>query len=545
MSKQILSEQTTLNRSVSLVESVKPNPGCLGTIYGICADYKNKTRNGNFYSRKLWENVFNDSLVKESLEDRILFGELGHPQDNRLETDIAKTCIVMTDYEFDDNEGVIKGHFDILDTPCGRIFKSLLDYGCRCGLSSRGEGDVVEEGGQNNIDEDTYYFVAFDAVALPAVQKAKPSLQESIKRETLKESIRHQVESISNKSVLDTVKKVIETTKLPEMDSLMESINNKANELEGITGSSNLIDDLANLTRKYEELKQDNIKLKESVITYKDRLRKAVKSCKDSNESSARETKTFDESLQQKDLEISKFRAKLREANSRYIEMKEQNTALEERYNRQLERVKSSNDRRLSDMRQSYEEKIASLEESYSSKIEMYKTRIADTNTSLNESISGKEEQIDALNETINGLKEQIKELESARYTQETEQTSLNENLNNQLKTANSKVADSNTKLQKLSKSYNDLLESYVALKSQVSGVSRDIIKESTKPNSTAKEVDSLVESIVDKSDRYRSMSSLSDPLFSTTDKKTLLKQKGNDGNDELRSFMAQVTKIL
>lgn len=82
MARQLLIE-TKLN-SLSLQEGVKPkNPHCLGTIKGPCADYREKTRNGNFYSRRLWENVFKDPLVKESLEDNVLIGELDHPEIGR------------------------------------------------------------------------------------------------------------------------------------------------------------------------------------------------------------------------------------------------------------------------------------------------------------------------------------------------------------------------------------------------------------------------------------------------------------------------------
>ena len=145
MAKQLLIE-TRMN-SLGLCESKDvTNKNCLGSLYGPCADYVNSTRNGNFYSRKLWENVFNDEIVKESLQDRVLIGELDHPGD-RLESKATNACIVMTDYEFNDDEGLLYGSFDILNTPNGRILKSLLDYGCKIGVSSRGEGDVVSESG--------------------------------------------------------------------------------------------------------------------------------------------------------------------------------------------------------------------------------------------------------------------------------------------------------------------------------------------------------------------------------------------------------------
>lgn len=510
MPKQILNEQSTANRSVSLVESVKSNPGCLGTIYGVCADFKEKTRNDNFYSRKLWENVFKDPLVKESLEDRILFGELGHPQD-RLETDITKACIVMTDYEFDDNEGVVKGHFDILNTPAGKIFKSLLDYGCVCGLSSRGEGDVIEENGQNNIDENSYYFVGFDVVALPAVKKAKPSLQESVNRVALRESIRTQVANISNKEVLDAVKSVIETTKMPELDSIIESINIKSKELEGTTGSSNLMEDLENLTRQYDELKQENVKLKESVNTFKDRLSKAVIACKKSN-SLIEDYKTkqdkFVESTQHNEQQLSDYKERLAKANDRYLEMVANHKVDIDKYTIQINKLNES---------------LKNVRSELSSR--------DDVEYSLRESIS-------VLEQKLQDVKDSNNTMNNSMQSQYREVCSLNESLKSRLTESKKSITNRDDK-------YFSLLKDYANLKSQMTGVDAKLIIESINKDSTAKSIDTIVESIVDRNDRYRSLSSLSDPLFTNSDNKKVSIKKGNSEDEQVRSFMEQVTKML
>ena len=65
--------ETRLN-SLKLNESATPRKGCLGRLEGVCADFKNPTRNGRLYPRKLWENVFNDELFKEALKSKTLLG---------------------------------------------------------------------------------------------------------------------------------------------------------------------------------------------------------------------------------------------------------------------------------------------------------------------------------------------------------------------------------------------------------------------------------------------------------------------------------------
>ena len=154
--------ETRLN-SLKLNESAQPRKGCLGRLEGICADFKNPTRNGRLYTLELWKNVFNDPIFKESLESKTLLGELDHPED-RLEVLAGEACIVMTDYRIDEDEGVIYAGFDILDTPRGKILKTLLDYGCVMGVSSRGQGDITNTAEGERVDEDTYDFACFDVV---------------------------------------------------------------------------------------------------------------------------------------------------------------------------------------------------------------------------------------------------------------------------------------------------------------------------------------------------------------------------------------------
>ena len=43
---------------------------------------------------------------------------------------------------------------DILDTPNGKLLKTLCDYGFTPGISSRGTGDVMAN---NEVDPDTFF----------------------------------------------------------------------------------------------------------------------------------------------------------------------------------------------------------------------------------------------------------------------------------------------------------------------------------------------------------------------------------------------------
>ena len=146
--------------------------GILGRLIGPCADFINPTRNGRQYTEELWDTVFEDPIVKEKIENKCMFGELGHPAD-RTEVDMEKIAIALNEMPKKDKDGKLLACFDILDTPNGRILKTLCDYGTTIGISSRGTGDVIDTGDGEQVDPETYDFECFDAVIVPAVKEAR------------------------------------------------------------------------------------------------------------------------------------------------------------------------------------------------------------------------------------------------------------------------------------------------------------------------------------------------------------------------------------
>ena len=147
--------------------------GILGRLTGIIASVKEPTRNGRTYSKELWEKAFNDPLMQEKIKTRCVLGELGHPAE-RSEIDIEKVAICLAETPKYASDGNLYGIFDILDTPNGRILKTLCDYGSIIGVSSRGQGDLVQDyQGNESVDPDTYSCECWDAVLVPAVESAR------------------------------------------------------------------------------------------------------------------------------------------------------------------------------------------------------------------------------------------------------------------------------------------------------------------------------------------------------------------------------------
>lgn len=486
MSKRLLIE--TRMAALSLCESAgkgKTHPGCLGTLSGPCADYANPTRNGNFYSRKLWENVFADPIVKESLEDRILIGELDHPGD-RLETKATNACIVMTGYQFNDDESLVYGTFDILDTPNGRILKSLLDAGCKIGVSSRGEGDVetkdISSWGETDcVVEDAYNFVGFDAVVLPAVKVAKPTLQESFKYTSLKESLKKEVESATTAAELSLIRKVVEATDMPDSGSLLESIDTKTRGLnEGATSSSTLLEDLEKATSQIQDLVKENGSLKEELATSQTRVRKLINSRVSVMERVRRQKQSYDELH-------SKYESSVTESAS----LSHKVERLEEGLTESAETIKTLRGRIgiLSSDKSKLESKVSHLEESLLKSQESVREKLG----------------------TIRQLKSKLESLKKSTEGQITESKRQGAKLKESLEKSGLSLKESHSK-------YGSLLESYAREKARTAGVPADAILEGLKKDSTAQDVDTLIESYVGRSDRYRSLPITHDALIGSLD---------------------------
>jgi hypothetical protein len=64
------------------------------------------------------------------------------------------------------------GEAKIMDTPYGKIVKSLIDEGAKLGVSSRGMGSLVQKNGGNYVGEDFYLATAADIVADPSAPDA-------------------------------------------------------------------------------------------------------------------------------------------------------------------------------------------------------------------------------------------------------------------------------------------------------------------------------------------------------------------------------------
>jgi hypothetical protein len=136
-------------------------------IQGIFLQSDIKNRNGRVYPFNVLEKEvarYNESYVSK---DRAL-GELGHPEGPTVNLDRVSHKIVELKAEGTNFIGKAK----LLDTPMGKIAKSLIDEGVKLGVSSRGVGSLHERSGVNYVRDDFMLATAADIVADPSAPDA-------------------------------------------------------------------------------------------------------------------------------------------------------------------------------------------------------------------------------------------------------------------------------------------------------------------------------------------------------------------------------------
>ena len=136
-------------------------------IEGIFMQSEKKNKNGRIYPLDVLEKEVG-RYVKEYVEPKRAFGELGHPDGPTVNLDRASHMITSLTKEGKNFVGRAK----ILDTTNGKIVKSLIDEGARLGVSSRGMGTLKPDKKAQIVQNDFYLATAADIVADPSAPNA-------------------------------------------------------------------------------------------------------------------------------------------------------------------------------------------------------------------------------------------------------------------------------------------------------------------------------------------------------------------------------------
>ena len=132
---------------------------------GILQKANTLNQNGRVYPLGILEREVRN-YQKFIAENRAL-GELDHPDSSVVELKNA-SHIVREAYMQGD---ICYGTVEILDTPSGKILKSLVDSGVTLGISSRGVGSTRKEGDYQVVQDD-FQLICWDFVTEPSTPGA-------------------------------------------------------------------------------------------------------------------------------------------------------------------------------------------------------------------------------------------------------------------------------------------------------------------------------------------------------------------------------------
>ena len=136
-------------------------------IKGVFMQADIKNRNGRVYPMEVLTNEVN-KYNKNFIQKKRAFGELGHPEGPTVNLERASHLITSL---VPDGKNFI-GEAKIMETPMGKIVKSLMDEGATLGVSSRGMGSLDQKNGANYVRKDFMLATAADIVADPSAPAA-------------------------------------------------------------------------------------------------------------------------------------------------------------------------------------------------------------------------------------------------------------------------------------------------------------------------------------------------------------------------------------
>lgn len=162
---QLITEQT--DNIQYIVETSEHGPAQY-FVEGIVMQGNIKNRNGRIYPKAVLEREVH-RYVKEKVNDNRAYGELNHPSGPTINLD--RVSHLFTELR-EDGDNIV-GRAKVIDTPMGKIVKSLIDEGANLGISSRGMGSLKKnENGIMEVQDDFHLATAGDIVADPSAPQA-------------------------------------------------------------------------------------------------------------------------------------------------------------------------------------------------------------------------------------------------------------------------------------------------------------------------------------------------------------------------------------
>jgi len=252
-------------------------------LEGVAAVFGVENSNHRIYE----ENEYLPHLdyLKKKIDQNRLVGELDHPKE--FDVSLKNISHVITDLSYDKSNRNVKIKVKLLDTPAGKIAKSLIDAGVPISISSRAAGNVKE-----NKKVEIKKIFTYDLVADPGFENAQlervyESLGSHLPSESIKDSIISSLTNINEsfglrKNSNTQIYRIKDTEKISRL--LKENINNSRN--------------MDNNFVTAEELNEYSLILKKEMDSLKNEMRSASRGSASRSNSSSSTDSGLEERIQ-------------------------------------------------------------------------------------------------------------------------------------------------------------------------------------------------------------------------------------------------------
>lgn len=163
-----LRENLTFDQAGMVLETAENNAGGKDLyLKGICIQGDVRNANNRVYP------VTEISRAVKTLNSQIkegysVLGEADHP--DGLNINLDRVSHMITEMWMDGANGY--GKMKVIPTPMGQLVKTMLENGVKLGVSSRGSGNVREDGSGQVSD---FEIITVDVVAQPSAPGAYPT----------------------------------------------------------------------------------------------------------------------------------------------------------------------------------------------------------------------------------------------------------------------------------------------------------------------------------------------------------------------------------
>ena len=465
----------------TLSEEEKKQKGILGRLYGPVASFIAPTRNERKYTEGLWEKLFESPLIKERFKAGGVFGELNHPEYE--EVNMEKVAVIMPQLPVKDENGLLEAYVDILDTPCGRVAYQLAKYGYKFGISSRGSGELIEGDDGTEIDPDSYELYAFDLVEIPAVESARLTFTESLNKDD---------------KLVKSLKKSIDKADEHDKKIMLEALDTFGIKFGGQPEEATTEEEIA---KEHEEHRKELVDVACPDL-------KPVEPSEEEIDAKLEKKKAEDEGVV--DDKPDELVAEFQKALVKIKDLEEKNRKLGEQLSvcnakgAELQDKLNESSNQFAKHEEEYKEAIKSLSESakYAKSLKEQNRKLTEKLTESEKTLSGNQVEIKRLTHKLESLNRFL-ETKDSKIDELNEQV---ENVTKKLEDQSKQLDESKGLVEKYKTSYRALKESYLQVKAQNYGLSKEDLKSHLGESYKVRDIDNVCEALVEQKQKLNKL---------------------------------------